>query len=129
MKIILTVLVMVALGYSAYSTILAAGTYVEVSQIVDDAILALKPGMIEGMQQALSGDRSDPAPKLRDAILAKTAKAHLPIAASDIAISDTEQRLQVQVKWAQPVIVYQDQVVFAVPLSVKRAFGSERPAR
>ena len=129
MKIILTVVVMVALGYAAYSAILATGTYVEVSQIVDDAILALKPGMLEGMQQALSGDRSDPAPKLREAILGKTAKAHLPIAASDLTIDDTEQRLQVQVKWAQPVIVYQDTVAFAVPLSVKRAFGSERAGR
>ena len=129
MKIIFTVLVMVALGYAAYSAILATGTYVEVSQIVDDSILALKPGMLEGMQQVLSGDRSDPAAKLREAILAKTAKAHLPIAASDITINDTEQRLQVQVKWAQPVIVYQDTIAFAVPLSVKRAFGSERAGR
>ncbi len=126
MKILFTLLVVVALGYGAYAAILATGTYLEVSQIVADAVLDLKPGMIESMQQALSGDRSDTTAKLREAILEKTAKSRLPITVTDITVSDTERRLQVQVKWAQPVIVYENEIVFAVPLFVKRAFGPER---
>ena len=126
MKILVTVLVVVGLGYGAYTAILAVGTYLEVAQIIDDAMLDLKPGLIDDMRQALSGDRSDPVAKLREAILAKTAKARLPIGPEDITVIDTEPRLQVRVKWAQPVIVYQNEVVFAVPLSVKRGFGSER---
>jgi hypothetical protein len=129
MKILVTVLVVVGLGYGAYTAILAVGTYLEVAQIIDDAILDLKPGLIDDMRQALSGERADPATKLREAILAKTAKARLPIGAEDVAINDTETRLQVHVKWAQPVIVYHDEVVFAVPLSVKRGFGPERVKR
>ena len=125
MKIIFTLVLVVGLGYVAYSAILAAGTYLEVSQIVDDAVLDLKPGLFDNVQHALTGERDSFALKLREGILAKVAKAQLPIAAENIVVNDTAERVQVQVKWTQPVIIYQNEVVFSVPLSVKRGFGSQ----
>ena len=125
MKIIFTLVLVVGLGYLAYSAILAAGTYLEVSQIVDDAVLDLKPGLFDNVQHALTGERDNFATKLREGILAKVTKAQLPIAAENVVVNDTAERLQVQVKWTQPVIIYQNEVVFSVPLSVKRGFGSQ----
>jgi len=119
-------LVIVAVVYAAYTGILAAGTYFEVSQIIDDAVLDLKPGMIDANRQAM-GSRGDPALKLREAVLAKTTKASLPITEDDVVVTETsDQRLQVKVTWAQPVNLYQDKIAFALPLSVTRSFGPER---
>ena|SRR6266545_4988964 len=126
MRFLTGLLVVIALGYAAYCGILAVGTYFQVAQLVDDAVLDLKPGLIENVQQALSGDRLSPASRLREAILEKITKARLPITADDVSVGDDQQRLHVKVKWTQPVIIYQDAVVFSVPLSLTRAFGPER---
>jgi hypothetical protein len=125
MKVIFTLVLIVGLGYVAYSAILAAGTYLEVSQIVDDAVLDLKPGLFDNVQHALTGERGSFALKLREGILAKVARAQLPIAAENIVVNDAAERVQVEVKWTQPVIIYQNEVVFSVPLTVKRGFGSQ----
>jgi hypothetical protein len=125
MKMIFTLALIVGLGYVAYSAILAAGTYLEVSQIVDDAVLDLKPGLFDNVQQALTGERDDVANKLREGIRTKVSRAQLPIASENIVVNDTAERLQVQVKWTQPVIIYQNEVVLSVPLTVKRGFGSQ----
>jgi hypothetical protein len=120
-------LVIVALGYTAYTGIQAAGTYFEVSQIIDDAVLDLKPGLIDAGRQALTGSRGDPAVKLRHAVLAKTTKASLPIAEDDVVVTEMpDLRMQVKVTWTQPVNLYQDKIAFALPLSVTRSFGPER---
>ena len=130
MRFIFGLLVVVGLGYAAYTGILAVGTYFEVAQIIDDAVLDLKPGMIDASRQALSGSSGDPAVKLRDAVLAKTTKAGLPITDDNVVVTETpEQKLQVSVKWSQPVNVYQDKIAFALPLSVTRSFGAERFGR
>jgi hypothetical protein len=129
-KLLFGLLVVIGLGYAAYTGILAAGTYFEVAQIIDDAVLDLKPGMIDAARQALSESRSDPAQKLREAVFAKTTKAGLPIAEDNVVVTETpEQKLEVSVKWAQPVNIYQDKIVFALPLSVTRSFGGERFGR
>src|SRR5215475_8936308 len=109
MRVLFVLLVVVALGYAAYSGILAVGTYLEVSQIIDDAVLDLKPGLLDNVRQALGTDRFT-TNKVRDAILAKTTKAQLPIAAEDIVVDESEQRMQIHVKWTQPVITYQNEV-------------------
>lgn len=129
MRALFGLLVVVALGYAAYSGILAVGTYLEVSQIIDDAVLDLKPGLLDNVRQALGTDRMGTTAKLRDAILAKTTKAQLPISAEDIDVDESDQRMQIHVKWTQPVITYQNDVVFAVPLSIKRTFGPEHTGR
>ena len=126
MKFLFGLIVIVALAYAAYTGILAAGTYFEVSQIIDDAVLDLKPGMIDASRQALGGSRGDPALKLREAVLAKTTKASLPITEDDVVVTEADQKLQVRVTWSQPVNLYQDKIAFALPLSVTRSFGSER---
>ncbi len=127
MKFLFGLLVVVAVAYVAYTGILAVGTYFEVSQIVDDAVLDLKPGMIDAARQARGGSRGDPALKLREAVLAKTTKASLPITEDDVVVTETpDQKLQVKVTWSQPVNLYQDKIAFALPLSVTRSFGAER---
>jgi hypothetical protein len=128
-KFLFGLLVVVALAYAAYTGILAVGTYFEVSQIIDDAVLDLKPGMIDAARQALGGARGDPALKLREAVLAKTTKASLPITEDDVVVTEIDQKLQVKVQWSQPVNLYQDKVAFALPLSVTRSFGPERFGR
>src|SRR5215470_17891741 len=112
MRVLFTLLVLVGLGYAAYSGILAVGTYLEVSQIIDDAVLDLKPGLLDNVRQALGTDRMGTNAKLRDAILAKTTRAQLPISAEDIDVDESEQRMQIHVRWTQPVITYQNDVVF-----------------
>ncbi len=126
MKFLFGLLVIVALAYAAYTGILAAGTYFEVAQIIDDAVLDLKPGLIDASRQAL-GSRGEPALKLRDAVLAKTTKASLPISEDNVVVTEMpDQGMQVKVNWAQPVNLYQDKIAFALPLSVTRSFGPER---
>lgn len=130
MKFLFGLLVVIVLGYVAYTGILAAGTYFEVSQIIDDAVLDLKPGLIDAARQSLTGSRGDPATKLHEAVLAKTTKAGLPIGEDNVVVTETpDQKLQVVVKWSQPVNVYQDKIAFALPLSVTRSFGAERFGR
>jgi hypothetical protein len=126
-KFLFGLLVIVALAYAAYTGILAAGTYFEVAQIIDDAVLDLKPGLIDASRQALGGSRSEPAIKLRDAVLAKTTKASLPITEENVVVTEMpDQGMQVKVNWTQPVNFYQDKIAFALPLSVTRSFGPER---
>src|SRR5215470_12485703 len=109
MRVLFTLLVLVGLGYAAYSGILAVGTYLEVSQIIDDAVLDLKPGLLDNVRQALGTDRLGTTSKLRETILAKTTKAQLPIGPEDVTVEESEQPLQIQVKWTQPVITYQSE--------------------
>jgi hypothetical protein len=44
-------------------------------------------------------------------------------------VTDAQQELLVQVKWTQPMIVYQNDVVLAVPLSITRSIGPDRLGR
>jgi hypothetical protein len=125
MKALVVLLVVVALAYGAYSGILAAGTYFQVAQIVDDAVLDLRPVT----SAAAGSDGPQAAARLRDAILTRAATSRLPIRANDVAVTEAPQGLVVQITWTQPVIVYRNDVVVALPLSVTRTIGADRLGR
>jgi hypothetical protein len=124
MRLVFWVLVVVALGYAAYSGMISVWSYISVATAVDDAF-----------QRGKSAGRPD-AHTMKEQILQMTNEAGVPLTDHDVTVTETERTLEVYVVWSVPVIIVKGESVLAVPLSVRRSLdlgdapaAASRPAR
>jgi len=108
MRLIVWGLVIVALGYAAYSGMISIWSYISVATSVDEVF-----------QKARTGGRPDVG-ELREMLLKTTNEGGVPLTERDVTVLEGERSIQVQIVWSVPVVVYKGEVVLAVPLSVKR---------
>jgi len=108
MKLIVWGLVLVALGYAAYAGMMSAWSYLQVAEVVDQAV-----------SNPPAGSATD-ATLLRRAVLTRASEAGLVLDERNVVVADVDRGLEVQVAWTHPVIVVNGDTVLAVPLSHSR---------
>ena len=116
MKLIIWGLVIVALGYAAYSGMIAAWSWIAVNNAVDEVI-------------ARDGIESIPEREIKNRIMQSTDEAGVPLNERDITVTYYNDRtVSVEVAWTVPVIVMRGDTVLAVPLSAKRSSAAAAAA-
>ena len=108
MRLIVWGLVIMALGYAAYSGMISIWSYISVANSLDEVF-----------QKAKASGRPD-AIELKERILRETNENGVPLTERDVTVVESEKTIQVQIVWSVPVVVYKGEVVLAVPLSLKR---------
>lgn len=108
MRILVWGLVLVVLGYAAYAVMMSGWSYMQVAEVVDQAV-----------SQPPAGSATTPA-LLRQAVLARASEAGIALDQNNVTVAEVEQGLQVKVAWTHPVIVLNGDTVLAVPLSHSR---------
>ena len=116
MKLIFWGVVIVGLGYAAYSGMIAAWSWIAVSNAVHEVL-------------SRDGIETLPEREIRARVMNSTNEAGVSLNERDIVVTRDERTVRVEVVWTIPVIVMKGDPVLTVPLSVKRtstAFGLTR---
>jgi hypothetical protein len=108
MRLIFWGLFVVALGYAAYSGMIAAWSWLAVNNAVDEII-------------SREGADALPPQEIRTRVMQATGEAGIPLREKDIVVTREPRGVRVEIMWTVPVIVLRDETLLAVPLSVKRA--------
>jgi hypothetical protein len=108
MKLVAWGLVLVVLGYGAYAGMMSAWSYLQVAEVVDQAV-----------SNPPAGSATNPM-LLRQAVLARASEAGLALDGRNVVVAEVERGFEVQVAWTFPVIVMNGDTVLAVPLSHTR---------
>jgi hypothetical protein len=107
MKLIFWGLVVLALGYAAYSGMIAAWSWIAVNNAIDEVISR------EGIETASESE-------IKARVLHSTTEAGVTLDERDIVVSRDNQVVKVEAMWTIPVIIVKGDPVLAVPLSVRR---------
>jgi hypothetical protein len=112
MKLVFWLLVAVVLFYGAYSGMMAVWSYFQINDIVEQAVRE-RPGLAA----------EDRVRQVREEIVKSAARSGLVLDARAVDVQSAGGALNVKVRWTYPVVVYNNETVFAIPLSVDRGFS------
>jgi hypothetical protein len=110
-------------AYLGYATLLAASSYVQVKESVEQAVTE----SVQRQKAAIATGRptlppQDQAVDVKEAILLAARRAQLPIAATALIVKPEGDRLRVSMHWSCVVLTVADEVALAVPLWMDRSF-------
>ena len=111
------------IAYLGYATLLAASSYVQVKESVEQAVTE----SVQRQKAAIATGRptlppQDQAVDVKAAILLAARRAQLPIAATTLIVKPEGDRLRVSMHWSCVVLTVADEVALAVPLWMDRSF-------
>jgi len=107
-KLIFWAIVIVGLGYAAYSGMIAAWSWIAVNNAVDEVL-------------SKDGVETVPEQEIRARVLSSTSEAGVTLREREIVVARGDGTTRVEVTWTIPVVVVRGESVLAVPLSVRRA--------
>ena len=110
MRLVFWGVVVVALGYVAYSGMVAASSWIAMNNAVDEIVSA-------------DGVESIPSRELKTKVMSAANAAGVPLSDKDVTITHAPQGVSIEVLWTVPVVVVNGDSVFAVPLAVRRSSG------
>ena len=117
MKTLFWVFVAILCVYIFYIGAMGIWSYLEVTSIVEDVV----------NERASRSGRDERAMRIRDEIAKKVTDSGIRTDDRGVTVSDTGPALDVGVRWNWPVVSYQGEVYFSVPLKHERTFNI--PAR
>ena len=117
MKALFWVFVAILCVYIFYIGAMGIWSYLEVTSIVEDVV----------NERASRSGRDERATRIRDEIAKKVTDSGIRTDDRGVTVSDTGPALDVGVRWNWPVVSYQGEVYFSVPLKHERIFNI--PAR
>lgn len=105
MKVVLWGIVVVTLGYLAYAGMMSAWQWLEIENVVDEALQPRNATDVLTVKNNIVKDAN---------------AAGVPLTDRDVFVTASDRALLVHVAWTYPVILVRGEKVLAVPLSVKR---------
>jgi len=117
MKALFWVLVAILCVYIFYTGAMVVWSYLEITSLVEDVV----------NERASRSGRDERATRIRDEIAKKVTDSGIRTDDRGVTVSDTGPALDVGVRWNWPVVSYQGEVYFSVPLKHERTFNI--PAR
>src|SRR5262245_59760488 len=115
MRFLAWVLVFVLLAFLLVGGGQAAMKWWERSEAVDGAVIDAR-----GADTAWGAGG---AAKVRSGILRRVAGSGLAVSEDRISVSDERGSLRVRMRWIYPVVVYQDETVVAIPMTIDRTYS------
>jgi hypothetical protein len=107
-KLLFWGLVIVGLGYAAYSGMIVAWSWIAVNNAVDEVL-------------SKDGVEALPEKEIRARVLTSTNEAGVPLNERDVSVTRDNRLVRVEVVWTIPVIVVRGEALVEVPLAVRRA--------
>ena len=108
MKIVFWGLFIVALGYGAYSGMIAVWSWIAVNNGVDEVI-------------SREGVDALPTEEIKAKVVASASEVGVPLSPNAVVVTREERGVRVEVVWTVPVIIVKGDTVLAIPLSVRRS--------
>jgi hypothetical protein len=112
MKALFWVLVAIGCVYVFYTGAMAVWSYLEITSVVEQVVA----------ERASRSEREERATRVQEDIVKKVAASGIKVDDRGVSVSDEGRTLDVSVRWSWPVIVYQGERVFAIPLKHERTF-------
>ena len=110
-------------AWGAYTIVVAGSSYLAAAGVVDqavsDAIARRKAQIGSGMTQEASRDF---VPNVRSNILGGAKARGIELKPGDLAVAEAAEGVRVSAEWSLPVTLYDDYVVFNLPMSVTRSY-------
>ena len=110
-------------AYLAYAALLAASSYVQVKesveQAVTEAVQRQKAALATGRPTAAAPEQ---AADVKATILLSARRAGLPVEDGKLVVKPEGERLRISLHWSCVVLSVADEVAFAVPLWMDRTF-------
>ncbi len=115
------------LGYGAYGGMLVISSYLQTSDVVEQAFSDVST------RQRASGQTdvatSEYASEVRGAILTSAKRAGLPIEPRELRVSPDGATLRVSVRWSCPVLIYNGETWLSMPMWLDRVFDIQMGRR
>lgn len=122
--LVVWVIVLGVLGWAAYTIVVAGSSYLAAAGVVDqavaDAMGRRKTQTGVGMAQEAGRDF---AANVRAQIVAGARARGIDLPAEGLDVAEAPEGLRVSARWVYPVVLYDDVVVFNLPLSVTRSYS------
>ena len=123
--LVVWVVVLGVMGWAAYTIVVAGSSYLAAAGVVDQAVAdamgrrKTQTGM--GMQQEAVGREF--INNVRSQITAGARARGIYLSTDALDVSEAPEGVRVYVHWVYPVVLYNDVVVFNLPLSVTRSYS------
>jgi len=112
MKALFWVLIAIGCVYVFYTGAMALSSYLEITSMVEEVVA----------ERASRTEREERATRVKEDIAKKVAASGIRVGDRTVSVSDEGRTLDVSVRWNWPVIVYQGEELFAIPLKHERTF-------
>ena len=122
MKVLFTVALIFGILWSIYSAAMAAWSYFELSSLVEEVVSRDLPRLLADKGWK-SGDR---AQKIRDAIVKAATEAGVELDPDGVLVSEEDGELWVRINSGYPLVRYQGQRLFSIPISTAHSFSMSR---
>jgi hypothetical protein len=128
MKLLVTLLVIVAVLFGVYHFTIAVYGWFEMLSVVNQTARSEIPGLVDRQQQGGLAvlDTRDRYVKLRDAIMKSALEANVPLHAENVTINVADNMLDVQLSWDAPLAVYQGKAYLQIPMTLQRTYPLTR---
>jgi len=121
--LVVWVVVLGFLAWAAYTIVVAGSSYLAAAGVVDqavsDSMARRKAQLGAGMSQEASRDF---VANIRSNILGGAKARGIELKPADLAVAEAAEGVRVSAEWSIPVILYNDYVLFNLPLSVTRSY-------
>lgn len=124
MKLLVTLLVIVAVLFGVYHFTMAVYGWFEMLSAVNETARSEIPSLVERQQQGGLAvlDTRDRYAKLRDTIVKRALEANVPLRAEDVTINIEDNMLDVRLSWDAPLAVYQGKAYLQIPITLQRTY-------
>ncbi len=128
MKLLVTLLVIVAVLFGVYHFTIAVYGWFQMLSTVNEVTRSEIPGLVDRMQQGGLAvlDTRDRYAKLRDTIMKSALEANVPLHAEDVTIDIADNMLDVRLSWAAPLAVYRGKAYLEIPMTLQRTYSLTR---
>ena len=130
MKILFTMLLVVALAFGGYHGVMAVYGWFEMMGVTDEVAKAEIPTIVDRVQQGglAALDTRDRFVKIRDGILKGAKEAGVALNPDDVVVTIADNMLDVRLSWDAPLAVFQGKSYLDIPMTLQRTYPlAKRP--
>ena len=123
MKLLVTLLVIVAVVFGVYNFVMAAYGWFQMANLVDE-IARPEASKLAGAQQSAFGsfESRDRFGRIRESILKGAREIGVELNPENVNINTADGMLDVKLAWDAPLVRYQDKHYLDIPMTLQRGF-------
>jgi hypothetical protein len=119
MRILVTLLVIVAVVYGLYNFTMAAYGWFQMANVVDEIA---RPEATRLASSQGSIDNIAGLSRVRDGILKRSPEVGVALRPDDVKVSVADGMLDVHLAWNAPMVAYGDKTYLDIPMTLQRGF-------
>ena len=130
MKLLFTMLVIVAMFFGVYHGVMAAYGWFEMMGVTDEVAKAEIPAIVDRVQQGglAALDTRDRFIKVRDGIMKGAKDAGVALNPDDVVVTVADNMLDVRLSWDAPLAVFRGKTYLDIPMTLQRTYAlTKRP--